>query len=270
MPSRLSIITAYLAYLFKIPFGIYLRGVYPEKSHEYTFLFKKAKFILVVGSYFQKNLLPYNTNTHIVSPMMSISESDLYVKKIHQKDIINVLFVGRVEKAKGILTLMESAKKLSNQRNKIKIHVVGGGDKVDAISQYIKNEKLEDYVYIHGLVANKETLKQMYHDADIFILPTEHEGFPRVLYEAMTYSVPVITTFVGSISSVMVDRYNCIEIPVSDSDAIVEAITLLSNDSNLRSKLSNNCFSTMRDFFETKSKYSHAQQVIKLAKGQEI
>ena len=72
--------------------------------------------------------------------------------------------------------------------------------------------------------SGKTDLMRFYRKAHIFIFPSYHEGFPRVLYEAMINSLPIVTTMVGGISGRMVDGENCIGIPAKSAGAIVEAV----------------------------------------------
>ncbi len=69
-----------------------------------------------------------------------------------------------------------------------------------------------------------------FEKADLFVLPTHHEGFPRVLYEAMIKSTVIITTFVGGIPGVMRAGVDCIEIPCKNSTAIADAVESLTAD----------------------------------------
>jgi glycosyltransferase involved in cell wall biosynthesis len=271
LPGRTSLIIGLLAVIFRKKMGIYLRADYPRKNIIYKFLLEKANFILVTGSYFRNLVLEYNSNTYIVSTMMDLTSNDIYTNKVIKKDVTNLLYVGRIQKEKGIWTLIAALEQLLvSDDKKYFINIIGGGAELDIIRAYVKEKKLSSFIKIHGLISDKKELKQMYYKADIFILPSLQEGFPRVLYEAMTYAVPIITTFVGSIPSLMINKYNCLEISINNQKSIVETIKLLADNYELRNEFSQNGIKTMQGFFASKSKLSHAQQVTRLAKSEQI
>ena len=76
--------------------------------------------------------------------------------------------------------------------------IVGDGPLKKKILQEIKENKLEDYIQVLGKIPNKELMKY-YETADIFIMPSLQEGFPRVLLEAMASGVPYVAFDVGAV-----------------------------------------------------------------------
>ena len=93
-----------------------------------------------------------------------------------------------------------------------------------------------------------------YKNADFFILPTHHEGFPRVLYEAMITALPIITTtMVGGIPGRMEDGKNCIAIDVKNSKAIVAAIKQLVGNFKLYNSISQEGQNTVLKSLKSKS-----------------
>src|SRR5690606_13888714 len=79
-------------------------------------------------------------------------------------------------------------------------------------------------VRVIGNVDNKAELHAYYESADVFVLPTHHEGFPRVQYEAMIKSNVILTTFVGGIPGLMRDGYNALRLPVGHPKCIADVI----------------------------------------------
>jgi glycosyltransferase involved in cell wall biosynthesis len=86
--------------------------------------------------------------------------------------------------------------------------------------------------------------------AHIFIFPSYHEEFPRVLYEAMINSLPIVTTMVGGISGRMVDGKNCIGIPAKSAGSIVEAIERVTGDLRLLNAIGQAGQKTVLDVLE--------------------
>ena len=270
LPGKIPVVSGLVALFFGKKISIYLRADYKETSILYKILFIKANFILATGSFFQKKLLKYNSNVHVVATMLDVTENDVFLRDVKNKIQFNILFVGRVHAAKGIWPLIDAVKILVERNYNFTLHIVGGGSEINKLLSYIKEEDLINYVVIHGLISDKSDLRKLYKQSDIFILPSFIEGVPRVIYEALTYSLPIVTTFVGSIPSIMKDQYNCIKIPTNDSLAIVSAFESLFNNYELRKKLSINSYHTIKSYFAERSKYSHAEQLNRLARGQSI
>ena len=109
------------------------------------------------------------------------------------KDKFIVLFVGRLIKEKGVLELLESAKRWDKS---ITLVIIGTGPLEDNIKYQISNIKDAQYL---GKTDN-DKLPLYYSGADILIVPSIHEeGFGRVILEALACGVPVIGSHLGAI-----------------------------------------------------------------------
>ncbi|WP_206597499.1 glycosyltransferase family 4 protein [Polycladidibacter stylochi] len=59
---------------------------------------------------------------------------------------------------------------------------------------------LQNYVHLHGKVGEAR-LKSFYESADLFILPSHYEGYGMAFWEALSYGLPVIATYEGSVAA---------------------------------------------------------------------
>ena len=75
---------------------------------------------------------------------------------------------------------------------------------------------------------------------DVFLLPSFYEGLPMSLLECMSFGMIPVTTNVGSISEFVQDGKTGLLLQMKDSQSIVDAINLLSKDTDLRRNLSKN------------------------------
>jgi len=83
-----------------------------------------------------------------------------------------------------------------------------------------------------------EPLLRLYRQYDAFVLPTlPGEGIPRVLLEAMASGLPVITTRVAGIPSLITHEQNGLLIEESTAAAVAEAVARVINDGALRRRL---------------------------------
>ena len=113
-----------------------------------------------------------------------------------------------------------------------------------------------------GHIANGDQVIQEYRNADIFVLPTlGGEGFPRVLYEALSQSLPIVTTNVCGIPRKLIPNELGLFAPPGDLEAMSNQIERLIKDSSLRQKLINNGLSFMQNL---KGQSDGGQQVANL------
>jgi glycosyltransferase involved in cell wall biosynthesis len=117
------------------------------------------------------------------------------------KDSDVVLFVGRVSPLKGGHNIIPLAEKLLIHSPNAKLLVVGQLNHLPDVPKRARELGL-DNVKFCGPIANRE-LSRYFLAADVFILPSESEGFPRVLLEAMGYSLPVVAFDVGGVRDIL-------------------------------------------------------------------
>lgn len=100
-----------------------------------------------------------------------------------------------------------------------------------------------------------EELNLMYRDADIYVLPSYQEGFPRTIWEAMANSCPVIATRVGSIPDYLEHGKHARLIEPRSAEAISEAVEHLIENTNVREQLIQNGYTlTMENTLEVQTK----------------
>lgn len=113
-----------------------------------------------------------------------------YKKKIINKKKI-ILAVGRLEKQKNFIMLLKTFNLLDDKK-KYKLIIIGDGSQKENLMDYIKKNKLTNYVKI--ITSIKSYPKKYYKTADLFVLTSLYEGFGNVLVEAAIHHVPIIST----------------------------------------------------------------------------
>ena len=203
LPGNISAIYLIFLLLFKKEFGLYVRGDFTRKREYFLYkkALKKAKFVITTGNFVKVKAQEFSNVVEPVVPMMNTSKKDLYYQKSTAiTGISSLLFIGRLSHEKGINELIDAAELL--QKNEIKFHLnlVGGGEKewFDSVKEKIIKKKLEHSVFILGPISNKSTLNDLLKSSDIFVFPSHHEGFPRVVYEAMTFGLPMVLTNINA------------------------------------------------------------------------
>jgi glycosyltransferase involved in cell wall biosynthesis len=167
--------------------------------------FLKADGILVLSSYLKDKILGYGykgmlrLETTVVDPALTekLSYSDIFDTADDEK--IRLLFLARMEKAKGVYEAIEAWKILKNKQLNVELVICGDGSEFFPMTAYVKENCKNDSIHIKGHVRNQEK-KKVFLNADIYLFPSSHqEGLPNSLLEAMAFGLPVITSNVGGI-----------------------------------------------------------------------
>lgn len=119
--------------------------------------------------------------------------SEKMVKKEMRKSL-DLLFIGTLDENKNLSTVIQAVDKLLQKNKEVKLHVVGKGPSEDKLKVLIKQLDLEKNIILHGFVADKNRLKNIMKDCDIFVMPSFKETFGLVYVEAMSQGLPVIYT----------------------------------------------------------------------------
>lgn len=176
----------------------------------------------------------------------TISQNDFYNRlDTCQVDEIKLLYTGSLSFAKGLRELIEAFALLVEGRRNLTLHFVGWEyDLSKPVEKYLKDRaselRITDQVFFHGFKTVGPELNEMYRMADIYILPSYHEGFPRTIWEAMANSLPVIATKVGSIPHFLRDKHDAYLIEPQNTHEIVRAISDILDNSKLRQRLIQN------------------------------
>ena len=155
-----------------------------------------------------------------------------------KKNTLNILFLGRIHKKKGIELLIEALGKI---KSKVNFHftLVGSGDKSyeDYIFQMIDENNLSNFCTITGYISTSMKQK-IYEKTDLFILPSYGENFGIAVVEAMSFGIPVlVTNKVGIYNSIV--KYKAGIVTNNNVNEIIESIILLNNKKRLQFLSSN-------------------------------
>ncbi len=145
---------------------------------------------------------------------------------------INVLFLGEIGERKGIFDLLRAFKQARRLCPALRLFVGGKGE-LQKARDLVRELDLVDTVEFCGWVVG-ETKQELLRRADIYVLPSYNEGLPMSLLEAMSWSVPVISTTVGGIPELVSNGRHGFLINAGDIAGMATMLAKLGNDPQLR------------------------------------
>ena len=154
----------------------------------------------------------------------------------YQDGKTNILFVGRLEKRKGLKYLLEAYCRLKWEYPDIRLIVVGPGN-LDKDSHRILGAcNPKDVVLVGG--ASYHDLPRYYASADIFCSPaTGQESFGIVLLEAMAAGKPVVASAIEGYMGIVKPGEQGLLFPRRDSEALAKTLAVLIDDPTLAARM---------------------------------
>ncbi len=240
---------------------IYQGPYYSDFNKEYNF---KCKFVdAFFISRYKKMNTPFLTKSKLAADFLSekglknitpvgvgfdleqmeaegILESEFFneLKSLKADGNKLLLYIGRMEKRRNILFLLEVINKINETHNhKFKMIMIGRGDKeyLEQIHEYINLHNLKDVILYKEQIDQKH-LPAIYKLCNVFLLPTKFEIFGMVLLEAMYYGIPVVTTHNGGASILINNEINGI-VEEEDCDKWVEAVRKILENNDIEEQL---------------------------------
>ena len=159
-------------------------------------------------------------------------------------ETLTVLYVGRLEKRKGILDLFQAIPRVLKQFPGARFVIAGGDNSLpdgfrrrtgmDYPAYFAhKYTRFASYVQFMGRVS-EDTLQSLYQSCDLFVAPSLYESFGLIYLEAMNYAKPVIGCRAGGIPEVIDHGVTGLLVEPSAPRALAETIlSLLRSPANL-------------------------------------
>jgi glycosyltransferase involved in cell wall biosynthesis len=136
-------------------------------------------------------------------------------------DKFRITYIGRYHRPKGIFRLLDIWPEL--KIGAAELHYYGHGPERQALANEIQRRGLQSTVFLHGSYTEASELAQIFDRTDLLVLPSETEGLPVILLEAMAHGVPFVATDVGAVRTLAEDNPDVRVVPL-DNGALKEAI----------------------------------------------
>lgn len=157
-----------------------------------------------------------------------------------QDSAINILFVGRLERRKGIDVLLQIIPRLCALNAELSFDIVGDDTIPTSDGRYYKEEFVKSHpklvdtrVWFHGKVED-EQLRAYYAACDIFVAPSRFESFGLIYIEAMMFAKAVVGCIVGGIPEIVVDGKTGLLAKPGDAESLYQSIKSLIDDKDAR------------------------------------
>ncbi len=178
---------------------------------------------------YQRNNLPseFYSRLHFIDNKVNIPE---HFFKINET--VSVIFIGRGAAQKRVHLIAAIAKKMNEMKMNIHFSFVGDVEKMINPVDY-------PYCTFYGNIRDKNSMKDIYENADILLLTSANEGLPIVVMEMMAYGKVVVSTAVGGIPDYITNGENgfLLEDNPDENKIIAEGISVLTKLINNRDLL---------------------------------
>lgn len=268
-----------LARLLRIPSILFLRGgnlIHDfDRSRIQRWLMKAllthADRFLCQGPSWQSfavDKLGYSVESSPIIPNWTATEALLRIgrKRVPQPHPrrARVLFVGWLERAKGVEDLVIAARLLKESGLDFELSVVGDGHSRGWLEAFVREHSLEDCVRFLGWKSPEEVRSHLACN-DIFVLPSWGEGMPNALIEAMASRLACVCSRVGMVPDFLLNGTHALLTAARDPQELGEALKLLIEDAALRQSLADRAFELAEEVFSERlgvKRFADAVEVV--------
>ncbi len=149
---------------------------------------------------------------------------------------VNILFVGRLERRKGLRYLLQAYAHVRQHVPSVRLILVGSGPLDDEVAEFIQRRRIPDVIQL-GYVP-PDQLPACYASADIFCSPaTGKESFGLVLLEAMATGLPVVASDIEGYRQVLTAGREGLMVPAKQSTELAAALMTLATHAELRRRM---------------------------------
>jgi glycosyltransferase involved in cell wall biosynthesis len=184
--------------------------------------------------------------------MPNIGRSEARGRHHLRLDRIYLIGVGRLQASrhghiKGFDRLLEAVCHLPQCH----LLVIGDGPLRPSYQKFIDDNRLSERVRLLGSVS-RETVWDYLAAADIFVLPSVHEGLSVAMIEALGFGLPVVASRIGGTVDLLQHGVNGLLVAPGDSAALESALQLLASDEAMRERMGRAALQSFRDHFNAR------------------
>ncbi|MDC0957767.1 glycosyltransferase [Flavobacteriaceae bacterium] len=140
-------------------------------------------------------LLGYKKKISLGKTFVSSTYEDNMFKVNHNSKNIRLLFLSTVSINKGIYKAISLFEILKKSHVDLELKIAGKGPAFNEVSKFVKDkEGIEMLGYVSGNIKS-----EVFQNSDIYLFPSDYEGMPISVLEAMYFGLPILATKVGAL-----------------------------------------------------------------------
>ena len=191
-------------------------------------IFYKFSDLIITNSKFETNYIQDKFQLNNVICIHPPSIKNIIKKNVNNnyKKILNIIYVGRLSREKGIFVILKALKNL-NKKYKFLFNLYGDGPEKKSIENFIKINNLNKVISLKGFQRNKRLI---FKNADLFINASLWEGLPNALVQSINYNVfPICSDAPGGNMEVIKNGVLGISFKTNDEKDLQKKITKFLN-----------------------------------------
>lgn len=206
-------------------------------------IFNSSDLFLTLGNYWSRQVskIVLPSKIRVLYNGVTIPDVNNYNKE--SRDIV---FVGRINKKKGIIELLDAMKLLNEKLERRYKCLIYGTDEIGNISEMIEERGLKDRVVYKGWI-NESQIINVYKSAVLNILPSHTECLSMNILEAMSMGVPCVTTDITTMREMIPFKEDLVK--VGDKKELADRIFKLILNKDERQKKSEILYNLAKDKF---------------------
>ena len=207
----------------------------------------KIQTICAVSSGVKNAVKRIVTNKKIVITPNGYSLSQCVSEQVEHQ--FTVLYVGRLNKTKGIENVIRLAKEIKN--TDIRLIIVGSAEFDIKYNKLVEEISVYDNIKWISKPLSKTALLSLYNISDVFYFPSQMEGSPLVVLDAIANGCVPVVSYAGSLIEIIKQEENGFIYDCDDFDSQLKAIMKLYSNKELYSKIKNKVYKTKLKTWES-------------------
>lgn len=163
--------------------GIFLYGQYSKKLMVKNKIVKEKKMHVIYNS------LNFNLQNRYYNKLTKTKQENPFFKYFKNNNP-NLIFIGRLTKAKNLDLIFSAQKKCINKNKPFNVFIIGEGNESDVLAKIVSDNNLNDFVKFFGASYDEKVISNYLYFADVCVSPG-NVGLTAI--HSLTYSTPVLT-----------------------------------------------------------------------------